>query len=452
MRADLNDEDLKALNDNPSNDSPLLNTNKKSVRFLKPVLPGLANTVYKGQNLEAFKSFIFAATAVNDSSDYPPLKIAHEINAPYLVAAIKKQRQTVLNNTKRMLVYDLLEGFHVHAWIVQFVIVFMIFLSIINDTISTVPMEQENWKVGQTVIEDFCLCVFVIEYCLRVWCIVDDHTKQYSDPVVGRLKYMTSLIMIVDFLSIFPSIVSQVATAGDDDKTIPALEQSLRLLRMFRLLKTETFFHGFDSLGRVIQKNQDMLSVGGLICFILIMFNSTLLYIIGNTLPNEEPDPNFDSVLNTMFLTCLVVTGQGLSYENMGYNWYLKVVLAFNAVISVAVFTVPAAILAWGFESEAERLSKIRGKIALFKQRVEAETKLTGQDFPIPTNLHLFFNLDGRDDGAAAATNSDSPQLQFCILVCIYTLTDLYTFFITRPNIILDNPYQNTFRHMHLIK
>lgn len=48
--------------------------------------------------------------------------------------------------------------------------------------------------------------------------------------------------------------------------------------------------------------------------------------------------------------------GQGIDYDGKGFNWPMQMLIAVSAVLAVAMFAIPAAMMAWGFEAEAERL------------------------------------------------------------------------------------------------
>jgi hypothetical protein len=56
-----------------------------------------------------------------------------------------------------------------------------------------------------------------------------------------------------------------------------------------------------------------------------------------------------------MYLATLVLTGQGGPDGDL--PWYTKGVVLMTGIFSVAMFAIPASMLTWGFEAEAQRLA-----------------------------------------------------------------------------------------------
>ncbi|CAM3874493.1 ion transporter [Alkalicoccus chagannorensis] len=77
----------------------------------------------------------------------------------------------------------------------------------------------EPWQV----VRWFSLTFFTVEYVLRIWTAVQKYA--YRDPVTGRLKYMTTPFMVIDFLAIVPFYLYQIDTLV------------VRILNIFKLLK-----------------------------------------------------------------------------------------------------------------------------------------------------------------------------------------------------------------------
>ena len=65
---------------------------------------------------------------------------------------------------------------------------------------------------------------------------------------------------------------------------------------------------------------------------------------------------DFESISKTMVLTTLMLTGQGGPSGKL--PWYTQLVVLLTGLFSVAMFAIPASMLTWGFEAEAERLGR----------------------------------------------------------------------------------------------
>jgi len=69
--------------------------------------------------------------------------------------------------------------------------------------------------------------------------------------------------------------------------------------------------------------------------------------------PPVDAKDNFHSILACLYLAVLMLTGQGEPDGVM--PWYTRVVISFTAIFAIAQFAIPASMLTWGFEQEAER-------------------------------------------------------------------------------------------------
>jgi hypothetical protein len=58
-----------------------------------------------------------------------------------------------------------------------------------------------------------------------------------------------------------------------------------------------------------------------------------------------------------MYLSTLMLTGQGGPEGDL--PWYTKGVVLLTGVFSIGMFAIPASMLTWGFEAEAERIAKL---------------------------------------------------------------------------------------------
>jgi hypothetical protein len=135
-----------------------------------------------------------------------------------------------------------------------------------------------------------------------------------------------------------------------------------------------------DVFRRVVYFNGDILLVAFLLCAILILILSTFLYYLAPKDVTLEED--FSSIPATMYLSVMMLTGQG---GPAGWlPWYTKLICAITAVFAVAQFAIPASMLTWGFEQEAERRIKKRHeqrakKLAMIKSGHMQDQELSSE-------------------------------------------------------------------------
>jgi hypothetical protein len=129
------------------------------------------------------------------------------------------------------------------------------------------------------VVEGVTSSLFLLEYTLRVWAIVEDRTlrKRFgSHFFLLRLRHVISLPSLVDALSTFPWFIEQLVQLVQSTFAVP-MTTAFRTLLLFRILKTEKFTRSFGSLHRVIRANDEVLVSGMLMYRGLRRGTSTML-------------------------------------------------------------------------------------------------------------------------------------------------------------------------------
>jgi len=104
----------------------------------------------------------------------------------------------------------------------------------------------------------------------------------------------------------------------------------------------------------VIKQNKDVLMITSMLGIIVFILTSTCLWL---TEKDNPLNPEFYSIPATMYISVLMLTGQSIPDNVTPLG---KVVVAVTAIISVAVFAIPAGIIGWGFEPVASEILKIK--------------------------------------------------------------------------------------------
>eukprot|EP00939_MAST-03C_sp_MAST-3C-sp1_P002255 g2255.t1 len=154
---------------------------------------------------------------------------------------------------------------------------------------------------------------------------------------------------MVDLLACLPWFIELFTVDGN----IPTLTW-IRIVRLFRLLKTEKYTKAFESVYRVVWFNRGILMVALLICVMLMVTTSTCLYYIAKFSSDMDDNSDFTSIPAALYLSVMMLTGQGGPEGSL--PWFMKVLCAATAIFSVPVFVIPSSMLTWGFEAEAERM------------------------------------------------------------------------------------------------
>ena len=242
-------------------------------------------------------------------------------------------------------VYQILEGGDDHDLLGKCVNVFIIVLILTNVAAIILETEAGIYDVYAgyfKAFEVFSVAVFSIEYLLRVW--VCTEYAEYSRPVLGRLRYMTSLMALIDLLAIIPFYLPMF---------IPVNLRVLRLLRIFRvfrLLKLARYTDAVDTILRVINERKAELSITLFVGAILLIISSTLVYYAEF---EAQPD-KFSSIIATMWwsIITLLTVGYGDVFPITPVGRFFG---ALTAVFGIAMFALPAGLISSGFMEELSR-------------------------------------------------------------------------------------------------
>lgn len=220
---------------------------------------------------------------------------------------------------------------------------FMLGIIVLNVSflcLETVDRIDARFHRFLVTFEFFSVLLFTLEYAVRAW--VCTESPAYAHPVRGRLKYLSKPLSIVDLLSFLPYYLFM---AGPNAKLISIL----RLARLIRLLKLAEYSKALTFLGRVIAKRKNELATTGLVAFILLVFASTLMYMLEG---DAQPD-KFSSIPMAMWwgVTALTTVGYGDVFPITPLG---KVVGSIVAILGIGIFALPAGILGASFLEEVQ--------------------------------------------------------------------------------------------------
>lgn len=202
--------------------------------------------------------------------------------------------------------------------------------------------------------------IFLLEYCARMVVCTEYRRYSHLGPIRGRLRYASQGHAIADALATLPFFIELLL--GVD---LPTLTY-VRVFRLLRITKTSSYSKAFDAVWRVFYFNREILTVAGMLGIYLVIFTSILMYYLrprGADADLIDDLSDFSSIARTMKLSVLMLTGQGGPSGDL--PWYTQIVVLITGVFSLGMFAIPASMLTWGFEAEAQRLAmRSRKKLA----------------------------------------------------------------------------------------
>ena len=183
-----------------------------------------------------------------------------------------------------------------------------ILASITVIALETVPEYQndQSWMRRLTIAERVLTGLFTVEYVLRLWC-----TRH-------PLRYAISFWGIIDLLSILPSFAPLVV--GESSSSFVIL-RSIRLLRVFRVLKLWRMMSDADELSSAIWRARNKVVVFLSVLLVAVTISGTLMYHVEADLPRSkageglldstEPTSQFTSIPQSMYWAIVTMTTVG---------------------------------------------------------------------------------------------------------------------------------------------
>jgi hypothetical protein len=178
-----------------------------------------------------------------------------------------------------------------------------------------------------------------------------------------------------------------------------------------------------DAVVRVFYFNQEIMIVAGLLGLYLVLFTSIAMYYLrprGDDVKMVEDAADFESIGSTMVLSLLMLTGQGGPSGEL--PWYTQIVVLMTGMFSVAMFAIPASMLTWGFEAEAQRLGVKARKKMMARQRGEEYNDYTSSSSSdndsvegygdISTSDEEYMNIIGGEESEEDGDGVDNSLLK----------------------------------------
>jgi voltage-gated potassium channel len=232
------------------------------------------------------------------------------------------------------------------SWYVDLFLVVLITLNVLAIILESVAPIYNHFADLFHRFEVFSVAVFTVEYVLRVWTCRED--SRYSKPIVGNVKYMFSLIGLIDLLAF---IYFYLPFLGFDMRFV----RGFRMFRLFRLFKIARYVNTLKLMERVVREKRTELLITFVFTLLILLLSSSLMYYVEHNSHSE----GFESIPETMWwgIATLTTVGYGdvTPITPLG-----KIFGGIIALIGIGLFALPAGILAGGFSDEIVKERKIR--------------------------------------------------------------------------------------------
>ena len=270
-----------------------------------------------------------------------------------LVGGESKQPVVEKPKTFRGAVFDSVEGSIDSP--AEYALLLLIFLNVAALAYGTMLLDQDCWgkdcvrlgdegspyDAGLEQFELFSVVIFTVEYLCRLWSCIEMPEIAAKGEFWGRVHYGTTFFLTIDFLSIAPYWI--MTAAGSES---PDFVTALRVFRLIRLLKAEKYLNAFSLLSDVLQDNKTLLIASSFYAFLIWVLSAAALHLCEKDNEDEDTAVMYSSIPMSLYPSLLMLTG---NVADAKYSPLGRMIIGLGALVGVAIFAIPSALLASGF-------------------------------------------------------------------------------------------------------
>lgn len=190
------------------------------------------------------------------------------------------------------------------------------------ESVTPINIEYHNALV---VAEWIFTIIFTVEYIMRIW-------------LVRRpWKYIFSFYGIVDLLSCIPGYITLILGSGSP----LAIIRTLRLLRMFRVLKLVSHVRGGETIMRGLAASRAKITVFFTAVLIFAVLAGTLIFFVESSHQNTQ----FTNIPISIYYAIISITTVG--YGDITVQTHLgQLITSLMVLAGYAIIAVPTGIVA----------------------------------------------------------------------------------------------------------
>ena len=208
----------------------------------------------------------------------------------------------------------------------------------------------------QDLKQDYSIFFYSLEWIFTIL-----FTLEYSARIITSprpRKYILSFMGIIDLLSLIPTFLSLFITGAGSLLVI----RSIRLIRVFRVLKLTHFMGGANQIGNALYNSRHKIVVflGSVLCITVIM--GTVMYLI------EGPENGYANIPTSIYWAIVTITTVG--YGDISPQTPLgQLIASILMILGYAIIAVPTGIvtseLTYAKMSAAKTCEKCGRKITI---------------------------------------------------------------------------------------
>ena len=267
------------------------------------------------------------------------LKLFRILIPAYKEFAIANQGRTFRQKVHAV-VFPSAYGGSLHTIFDTFIVIWVL-VSVLAVILESVHGVHYLLNLEFIVLDAIAVGIFTLEYCLRMYCCVEE--PGYKRAVSGRLKMAKSTSSIIDILAIAPFFLEVFLHHLIDLRF-------MRVFRLLRLLKLSRYTGATQSLSKVIVREWPVMAASAFIMLLLVVMTASLGYLFEH---EAQPD-KFENIPQAIYWA--VITLASVGYGDISpvtpAGRAMTIVLA---LIGIGIFAIPAALLSSAFSDQLKR-------------------------------------------------------------------------------------------------
>jgi voltage-gated potassium channel Kch len=235
------------------------------------------------------------------------------------------------------LVFPSAYGGDLHNLYDSFIVVWVV-ISVLAVILESVHGIHYLLNMEFLILDAIAVSIFTFEYCLRMYCCVEE--PGYKKAFSGRLKLAKSTSSIIDLLAIAPFFLEVFLHHLIDLRF-------MRVFRLLRLLKLTRYTGATQSLMKVIAREWPVMAASAFIMLLLVVMTASLGYLF----EHEAQPEKFENIPQSIYWA--VITLASVGYGDISpvtpAGRAMTIVLA---LIGIGIFAIPAALLSSAFSDQ----------------------------------------------------------------------------------------------------
>ena len=250
---------------------------------------------------------------------------------------VKVNRGRTFRQKVHAVVYPGEFGGTLHHIFDTFIVVWVI-VSVIAVVLESVQSFHYIFNMEFIILDAVAVGIFTVEYCLRLYCCVEN--PGFANSVWGRIRHAKSATAIIDLLAVLPFFLEAFLHHLFDLRF-------LRVFRLLRLLKLTRYTGATATLTKVIAREWPVLAASAFVMLLLVIMTASLGYLFEH---EAQPD-KFENIPQSIYWA--VITLASVGYGDISPVTPMgRLMTIILALLGIGIFAIPAALLSSAFSDQ----------------------------------------------------------------------------------------------------